>query len=318
MRCSCLSLLTLFFLQAFTLRVTRPGHPDTDGSVYPYWEDVEAIEFLAEKELNSSTQEVLREKYNGVDLIGIIEYPYSGSTWLRFLLAGSIGLPTCSKYLERQSSCIIDMGWKAYCPCSAYDLAHFSPRGWTTSKENTAQSQVIQDAFEYIPGTRVHAWSSEDRVLLRKSHLHGSQSKHIQEVKELNKLVLMIRHPLEVMHSNKKHGHQDTIQGINQFYENMIDLATTNFNDTSLLIVMYESLCANTASELMKVLAFLGKANTVKHSRVQRMLNEWPELACRFAKGETLNSSMEFFGDSVGDILRDLQPAMEVWHRFSD
>lgn len=313
-----LSLLTpCLALQVFSVHITKPGHRGTNGGVYPDWEDVAAKELLAEKEFKSATQEPLSNftRVDDIDLIGLIEFPYSGSTWLRFLLAGAIGFPSCSKYSEPQSSCGIQMGWSAACPCTAKDFAHFSPRGWKPGKNNPVEeSQPIQDAFEYIPGTRIHAWSTADRVMLRKSHLFSGQSIHIQEVKELNKLVWLVRHPLDVMHSVKKYGHvKGTPHAVNKFYDNVLDIAMTNFEHSSVLIVRYESLCAETAAELMKILKFLGKADAVEHSLIQRMLDEWPELACRYADLAPSNSSMEAFGDEVEDILRELQPALKAW-----
>ncbi|CAK0871446.1 unnamed protein product [Prorocentrum cordatum] len=97
-----------------------------------------------------------------VEIVGLVEYPFSGITWLRFLLAAAAGLPTCAIYSERGISCSVPtVDPNSFCPCTEEDLEQLSPRGLPLGKDNWLNVTLPGPGpVEYVPGTRVRAWVS--------------------------------------------------------------------------------------------------------------------------------------------------------------
>ncbi|CAK0901063.1 unnamed protein product [Prorocentrum cordatum] len=174
--------------------------------------------------------------------------------------------------------------------------------------------------------------------MLRKSHLfplHGTASLRPQalpagsgvadmlqvpEIRQLARMVWLVRHPLDVVAACRRY--KTWSKGINEMYLNMETLAGNHFGGGRALVVTYERLCSGTASELLRVLAFVGRPD-VQLAAVEAMLAAWPELRCRHANDtvprratlEVLSQDHPYHAGGVAGVTRELDSALGVWRR---
>ncbi|CAK0901062.1 unnamed protein product [Prorocentrum cordatum] len=197
--------------------------------------------------------------------------------------------------------------------------------------------------------------------MLRKSHLfplHGTASLRPQalpagsgvadmlqvpEIRQLARMVWLVRHPLDVVAACRRY--KTWSKGINEMYLNMETLAVlllalailhpahcdairaasaqgNHFGGGRALVVTYERLCSGTASELLRVLAFVGRPD-VQLAAVEAMLAAWPELRCRHANDtvprratlEVLSQDHPYHAGGVAGVTRELDSALGVWRR---
>jgi len=185
--------------------------------------------FMCQMKLLPLPPTVMAVQHSEQRVVGLVEYPYSGSTWLRFLLAAAVGLPTCSEHHELQSSC--EVLTNTFCPCTDEDLAHLSPRGWSTVKEaarKTCNSTPVTRPVEHVRGAQVQVWSGSEPVLVKKTHVrvrchpleHPVPASFIYD-----SFVWLIRHPVDVLTSTVRISQSEArslgsrrVEKVNNFY----------------------------------------------------------------------------------------------------
>mgnify|MGYP006150681271 CR=1 FL=1 len=185
----------------------------------------------------------------------LADYPSTGSTWL-LRLVNSVANATgtapagCAIYGEYA----VKVDEDTYCPDT-----NMSERGAALVKTHFP----AQDQYR--------------RKSLADSRQYGRSMR-------LDRLVVLLRHPLAAVRSNIKRwrGSTSTQASNLECWANWWGRAARALPASSVHVLRYEDLCTDTAGEVARVIAFLGSPLAEQGTLpvIERMLTETPSLAC--------------------------------------
>lgn len=186
----------------------------------------------------------------GYSRVMLASFPSSGNSWLRYLLNAAMQSGTCALYNEPQGpASLATPAGTTYCP---------------------THSNKWQDP-----------WAESSGVMIVKTHSDGciKSEKAWKKQHMFNKLIILTRHPLDVMASifKRRFGHGN----IHGWYENMEHFRCLVGSERA-LVVHYEDLCANTVGEMERILEFIGKKDAGFHERFSQLLQNHPNLLCKY------------------------------------
>lgn len=221
--------------------------------------------------------------------VTLADYPSTGSSWLKFLLAATAkaanaGNPSCSIYSEHECQPSRDVD----CDCN----------GFRTNQDAALikSHYPAQELFNHqtIDSAQYNATMKYDRI------------------------VQLVRHPIASIKSNVDRWNVSIpAQSVNllcwgAWWERAKEVA----GDANVLVLRYEDLCMNTTGKVHEVLQFLGGSfASISLSSVSATLDERPDLQC--IHQNDLRSQTQVTPGSEF-IMRDHKDLMSRWGYRTD